>query len=276
MFEKIKRSGKINTDQANKRKHNIAYYVIGLFTLALEAMLGINAAFLANQSVGFVIRDLLESTGWASLAPVISVFVSAGFGASLMCAGLWTFSGYLTTWKKAKAYRKKYAKWDWPQLLCITVVVGIMGLDYATLGFRSTYFGKQGEGSLMLFFGIMIPLVWILGLFMHMVDHAPREARLAEVTQEAEAIDTDHLERAIRGMDPDLLHRYLSQNPAESEAAIQEYYDQQHTLREAGQQIETQAMSERDQRNAEVDANNTYVPFLKAVPPQAGQNGRSA
>src|SRR6266487_1965666 len=148
-------NGKIKTAQAARRKHGFAYYVIGLFTLALEAMLGINAAFLANQSVSFVVRDLLTNTGWEGLAPVISVIVSVTFGVSLMLAGLWTFSGYLTTWKKAKAYHKKYTKRAWPESLCITVVLGIMGLDYATLGFRSTYFAKQGESSLMLFFGIM-------------------------------------------------------------------------------------------------------------------------
>src|SRR6266849_3564873 len=73
------------TSPKAKRKRGPVYWSIFLFVAVIEAMLGINAAFLVHESVVIVIDNLLVGTPVQGASAVITLTISLVFGACLIC-----------------------------------------------------------------------------------------------------------------------------------------------------------------------------------------------
>ncbi len=224
------------------KRHSFAYYVVGLFTLAIEFMLGVNAAFLVDQSVIIVANNMLAGTFLATLAPFIALLASLAVGLCFVMGGLWTFSGFIDSLEDAKAYCTEYAAGWWPVAMVWFLFVGIIVLDFTTLAFRAVYFSARGESSLLAFFVVLILLPPVLGPLLHVLEHTPRDRRLAKVRQYAEAIETDDVELAIREMNPALRTRLLNGD----QSAFTDYYAQAQQEQEMYESAERQKLYERE------------------------------
>jgi hypothetical protein len=241
------------TKKARKR-HGFAYYVVGLFTLAIEFMLGVNAAFLVDQSVVIVAANMLAGTILSPLAPFIALLASVAVGMCFVLGGLWTFSGFVDSLEDAKAYCDEYGTSRWPVVMVWLLFIGIILLDFTTLGFRAAYFAARGETSLLAFFVILILLPPVLGPLLHVLEHTPRDRRLAKVRQYVEALETDDLEVAVKEMNPALRTRLLNDDPT----AITDYYAQAQQEQEMIESAERQKLQERKQKR--IAARRPLVP----------------
>lgn len=238
---------KSNKQKPAKKRHGFAYYVVGLFTLAIELMLGINAAFLVNQSVRIVADNMLGGTPLEGIAPYIALLVSLGVGFCFIWGGLWTFSGFIDSLEDARAYVRHYATNKWPVLAVWGLYLGIIILDFATLFFRASYFTARGEASLMAFFIVLILLPPVLGPLLHVLENTPRDRRLARVRQYAEALETDDIETAVKEMNPALRTRLLSGDGT----ALIDHYNQVQQAEEMYESRERQKLQE-DNRTREL------------------------
>lgn len=224
-----------------RKRHGFAYYIVGLFTLAIEFMLGVNAAFLVDQSVIIVADNMLAGTVFASLASFIALFASLAVGLCFVMGGLWTFGGFIDSLDDARAYCETYGTRGWPVVMVWALFLGIIALDFTTLGFRAAYFAARGETSLLAFFVILILLPPILGPLLHVLEHTPRDRRLSKVRQFAEALETDDMEYNIRVMEPDLRTRLLNGDAT----ALNEHYDRIRAAELDDQAYEQQKIQER-------------------------------
>ncbi len=231
----------------HKKRHTLAYYVVALFTLAIELMLGINAAFLVFQSVSIVANNMLAGTSFMAIAPLIALFCSLAVGACFVLGGMWTYAGFIDSLEDAKAYIREYGAVVWPVLLVWLAFLSIIALDFTTLAFRAYYFAQRGETALLGFFVVLIILPPIMGPLIHVLENTPRDRRLAKVRHYAESLETDDMEHVVRSMDPDLRSRMLNGD----QSAIQEHYHRVDALRAENAAYEQQKIQERDskQRN---------------------------
>lgn len=221
-----------------RKKHGFAYYVVGLFTLAIELMLGVNAAFLVDQSVRVVSDNMLEGTPLAGGSSFIALIVSLGVGFCFIWGGLWTFSGFIDSLEDARAYVRHYRTNKWPVAAVWGLYIGIIAIDFATLFFRASYFAAKGETPLMAFFVVLILLPPVLGPLLHVLENTPRDRRLARVRQYAEAVAVDDIETAVKDMNPALRTRLLSGDGT----ALRDYYAQAQQQEEMYESRERQKL----------------------------------
>lgn len=238
-------SGKM-LPQKRKKKHGIAYIIILIFTMAIEAMLGINAAFLVDQSLLIVMQNMLSGTPFAGLAALLALAVSLVVGFCLMLGGMWTFSGFMDTLEDAKAFTVEYGTHlPWPVTVVWLLAAAVIGIDFTTLFFRSAYFSAKGETSLFWFFVILIFTPFVLGALIHVIEHTPNNRKEARVRHYAESVNSDRLEEAVQRMDPDLLDRLVS---GDRDGAIAEHYQRVEQMRQDNQAFEQERMAERSQK----------------------------
>lgn len=247
-----------------KKRHGFAYYVVGLFTLAIEFMLGVNAAFLVDQSVVIVADNMLAGTMFAPLASFIALFASLAVGLCFVMGGLWTFGGFIDSLDDARAYVAEYGTSSWPVVMVWALFLGIIALDFTTLGFRAAYFTARGETSLLAFFVILILLPPVLGPLLHVLEHTPRDRRLSKVRQFAEALETDDMEYNIGIMDADLRTRLLNGD----KTALNEHYERVRAAELDDQAYEQQKIQER--KGKQKQANR---PLLSASLDQQATSG---
>jgi len=257
-------SGKLVERKQNKKKHGFAFWVIGLFTLAIEMMLGINAAFLVDQSIIIVAHNMLTGTFLEGLAPVISLIVSLILGVCLIVGGCWTFAGFMDSLDDARAYRDAYGTSNWPVVSFWSLEIGIVALDFTTLFFRASYFAEKGAIPLFAFFVILIFMPPVLGPIIHVLENTPHDRRMAKVRRYAEALDGDDVEHAIKTMDPDLRSRLLQGDAS----ALPEHYARVDAIRAENEDYERQVMEDRDRKRASKNR-----PLASASLPQQAQLG---
>jgi hypothetical protein len=206
----------------SKKSHSAAFYVIGVFTLAIESMLGINAAFLVDQSIAIVARNMLDGTPLASLSSIITLLVSLVVGLCFVAGGLWAFSGFMDSLDDARAYIEEYDSGKWPVFLVWALIVAIVVLDLTTLVFRAAYFAEKGAAALLCFFLILIFLPPILGALVHVLENTPRERQFAKVRNQAVVQETQRAAHILEDMDADLQTRWIN---GDRDGASKEHYD---------------------------------------------------
>lgn len=239
-------NGKISTEpqKAKKLKHGPIYWIILLFVFAIEAMLGINAAFLVHESAAVVVTNLLVGTPFAGLEVVVILVISLAFGVCLMCGGMWVFGWFKDSLEDAKAYVEETGESEWNVRRLHLIKWAIYGIDITTLLFRSSYFDEKGLLPLMAFFVILIFLPGPLGSMLYVHEHTPRDRRMSRARQKAEIRVSQDAERAVDYMDPDLLARWVEGD----ETAYQEHLDRVETQRQEGYDREQAAMNARDKK----------------------------
>lgn len=236
-----------DTPKKARKRHTAAYYVIGVFTFAIEAMLGLNAAFLIDQSVAIVAHNMLVGTFLDPFAPIITLCISLVVGVCFIAGGFWTYGGFMDSLDDAKAYQQHYGAMRWPVALVWSGAIAVVLLDLTTLLFRAAYFAERGAIALLAFFVILIFLPFVLGCLMHVLENTPRNRRLAKTRQFVEAIEIDDLDKAAREMDPDLRSRWLSGDAN----ALQEHYDRVERRRQDAYDSKQQQIEEQQRGNAE-------------------------
>lgn len=238
---------KVYVPKKAKKRHGFAYWIIGLFTFAIEFMLGLNAAFLVFQSVIIVAENMLRDTGLEPMATIITLIASLSVGFCFVFGGCWTFAGFMDSLDDAKAYRDTYGTNSWPVAMVWCLEIAVVALDFTTLLFRASYFAEKGAGALFCFFLILIFLPPVLGPLIHVLENTPRDRRLAKTRRFAEQLDTDELERVVQTMDPDLRTRLL----AGDGSALQEHYARIESIRAENRDYEQQQMARQKQGQAE-------------------------
>ena len=242
-------NGKVKQKTQVKKHHGLAFWIVGLFTLAIEIMLGVNAAFLADQSLLIVCKNMLDGTPIAFLSQLIALVGSLFVGASLMMGGMWTFGGFIDSLDDARAYIKYYGTSSWPVWLLWLAFLAIIGIDITTLLFRQSYFASRGESALMGFFIILIFLPPVLGPLLHVLENTPRHRREAKARREVEAIEADDTVEAVRSMSPELRRRLLEGDTS----AFTDYYEQARLEEENAQAYEQAVIEARAHRQAEAE-----------------------
>jgi hypothetical protein len=253
---------KVYEPKKAKKRHGFAYWIIGLFTFAIEFMLGLNAAFLVYQSVIIVAENMLRGTGLEPLAAIITLIASLAVGICLVLGGCWTFAGFMDSLDDAKAYRQHYATGRWPVAMVWCLEIAVVALDFTTLMFRSSYFAEKGATSLFAFFVILIFLPPVLGPLMHVLENTPRDRRLAKTRRYAEQLDTDEIEHVVQVMDPDLRSRLLNGDGS----ALTEHYARVDAIRNENHVYEQQQVAERQRGDAEKNR-----PLVQASLPQQAE-----
>jgi hypothetical protein len=243
--------------------HGLSWYVIGIFSFAIEAMLGINSAFLVHENMHVVSQQLLTETFLSPFAATIALVISLAFGACLVAGGMWMFTGFLDSLDDARAYGDHYgASWQWPVLLVFFVAASIILLDLATLMFRAAFFAEKGAVWLLVFFAVLIPVPAILGVLMHVLEQTPRDRRLAKAHQYASSLEVADVTAAIQAMDADLRSRYLEGD----DDALKEHYQRVETMRQEGAAYEQARIEQRKQKQAQkYTPGNAKRPFPRAV-----------
>lgn len=234
---------KVRTKKARKR-HGLAFWVIGIFTFAIESMLGINAAFLIDQSVSIVARNMLDGTPLVSLAAIITLIVSLAVGFCFIFGGMWTFSGFMNSLEDARAYRDYYGTGGWPVRMVWCLESAVVALDFTTLCFRATYFAERGALWLFVFFVILIILPPILGPLIHVLENTPHDRRLAKAYRYAEQISADDIDQAVQMMSAGHRTRLLSGDTG----AIDDHYSSVEAERARNAELEQQRIAERKQK----------------------------
>lgn len=259
-----------------RKRHGVAFWVIGLFTLAIEGMLGLNAAFLVDQSLRIVVGNMLAGTSVADLAPFITLVAGLIVGVCFVLGGVWVFAGFMDSIQDAKAYQKAYKTSGWPATMVRLLFGAIILLDFTTLCFRASYFAERGAIALFAFFLIIIFLPPILGPLIYVLDNTPRDRKLTKARQYGEQLETDDIYSVIEQMDPDLRSRWL----ADDESALQEHYDRVAQQRQEAYEYEQQKIKERDETTDRplltVSIPKLFQPkkHLTALPQQAQQGGQ--
>lgn len=262
--------------QKAKRQHSAAYYVIGAFTYAIEAMLGLNAAFLVDQSLIIVTHNMLTGTPFESLGAMIALIISLAFGVALAGGGIWGFSGFMDALQDARAYRDTYHHGKkWPVAMVWMLAIAILVIDFTTLMFRASFFAEKGAWALLAFFVVLIFLPPILGALMHVLENTPRDRRLTKARQYGEQLETDDIYSVVEQMDPDLRSRWL----ADDATALQEHYDRVGQQRQEAFEYEQQ----QAKKGQTVNRPLLTIPMpqflqpkkhLTALPQQAQQGGQ--
>lgn len=236
---------KLRTESPKARKkHGTAYYAVMMFTSAIEFALGTNAGYLMYQNFTITLYGMLHNELGASALTTILAFV---FGSAIFVGGMWTFAGFIDNLEDARAYREAYGTATWPVALIWTGLFLVMALDFTTLLFRLTFFNEKGALSLFAFFCVLIILPPVLGPLIHVLEHTPRERRLAKVRNYVEQLDTDEIERVAREMDADLRTRWLNGDAT----ARTEHYDRVQALRDEAYDQEQATIQERERKKAE-------------------------
>jgi hypothetical protein len=231
-----------NAPQKAKKKHGTGFWVVWIFTFAIEFMLGLNAAFLVDQSVSIVVRNMLAGTGVDGVAPIITLIAALAVGFCFVFGGMWTFADFMDSLEDARAYCKYYGTNKWPVVMVCLLFVAVILLDLSTLLFRSAYFAEKGALALLAFFVILIALPPILGPLIHVLEHTPRDRRLAKARQFAESIESDHIDMVVQEMDHDLRTRWLGGDAT----ALDEHYQRLDDIREDNRLYEQSQVSKRD------------------------------
>jgi hypothetical protein len=253
MFEQKLRPAK---PKKAKKQHGAAFYVIGVFTFAIEFMLGVNAAFLVDQSVTIVVSNMLAGTFLAPLASLITLIVSLAVGFSFVAGGMWTFTGFMDSLKDAQAYAEHNGMdgwFRWPVVAIWGLGLAVILLDLSTLMFRASYFAAKGGEALFWFFLILIPLPFLLGLIVYVLENTPRDRRLSKARQFAEQLEGDTVTGLVEEMDEDLRSRWLSGDTT----AVQEHYTRVEEMREDNRLYEESQMQSREERKREKEAKRT-------------------
>ncbi len=226
-----------------KRHHGFAFYVVGAFAFAIETMLGINVAFLVDQSLSIVTHNMLDGTFLAGLAPIIALIVALAVGFLFVFGGMWTFAGFMDSLDDARAYATRYTTWEWPVYLVWAMIVAVLLLDYTTLLFRAAYFGDKGAAALFWFFIILILMPPILGCLLHVLENTPRERRQVKAERNIEQLDADAHEYALQTMPDHLRTKYLDGDTG----ALDLHYQSLQEITEDARQRELDAMAARDE-----------------------------
>jgi hypothetical protein len=262
-----------NKNNKAKKRHGAAFWIVGLFTFAIESMLGLNAAFLVDQSLTIVVSNMLRDTPFSVLAPLITLFAGLVVGVCFVAGGVWTFAGFMDAIADAKAYAKAYKTNNWPVWMVRALFVAIILLDFTTLCFRATFFAERGAFFLFIFFLIIIALPPILGPLIYVLDNTPRDRKLTKARQYGEQLETEDIYSVIEQMDPDLRSRWL----ADDATALQEHYDRVNQQRQDAYEYEQQKIQERDQTDrplVTIPLPNIFQPKKRiAALPQAQQSG---
>lgn len=275
-------NGKIfSGPQKAKKHHSVGYYVFWWMCFIIEVLLGINVAFLVDVNLQVVAVHMMEGVTLLgmSLEPVaitVAFVISLAVAACFMMGGMWTFSDFLDSYRDAEEYeRAEGTSWPWPRLLMVAFLLVVMALDFFTLQFRATYFASTGETALFAFFCVLIVMPFLLGCLIHVIENTPRDRRLTKAYNYAQQVATGDEERAVQYMTAGERDMYLSGN---RDDAMASYYARTGQLSAERTRVEEERQADRQQRLAEraETRERRRNPFLKAVPPQAGQNGRSA
>jgi signal transduction histidine kinase len=251
---------KIQERKKIKKQHGIFFWVAGAFTFAIEFMLGVNASFLADQSLLIVTHNMLADTPLDPLASVIALLVSLIVGFCLVGGGMWVFAGFINTLEDARSYQEAYGTSGWPVALLWLLLVFVMSLDFFTLLFRAAYFAEKGATALFAFFIVLIFIPPVIGPLIHVLENTPRDRRLTRSRNRAEVLEIDDIESAVDYMDPDLRSRWL----AGDQTALSEHYeridDERQRQYDAQQQKADEKASKRGKR--------TNNPLATAALPQ--------
>ena len=242
--------------QETKLKHGMVYWIIMLFVLGIEGMLGINAAFLVHESAAIVVAQLLSGTAFAPLEIVIVLVISLVFGVCLILGGMWVFAGFKDSLEDAKAYVAETGESNWNVGRLHLIKWSVMLIDFATLMFRAQYFADRGSLWLMVFFVVLILLPGPLGNMLYVHEHTPRDRRMSRARMKAEIKVSQQAEAAVDQMDPDLLARWVEGD----ETAYEEHMGRVENQREVGYQQEQEAMAERDRKQ---QAHRRPLPFSR-------------
>lgn len=227
-------------------RHGAAFYVIGLFTFAIESMLGVNAAFLVWQSISIVGDNMLKGTFLAPIAPLITLIISLAVGFCFISGGMWVFGGFMDSLDDARAYVDAYGSGRWPVVLVWLLMVAVVALDFTTLLFRASYFAEKGATALFAFFIILIFLPPVLGPLIHVLEHTPRDRKLAKARVYAEELETDDVTSLVEVMDSDLRSRWLDGDAS----AIEEHHNRVAAARAEAYAYEQQKIKEREEKRA--------------------------
>lgn len=263
-------------EQKSKKRHSLAFYVVGIFTFAIEFMLGVNAAFLVDQSVRIVTENMLAGTPIAPLAGVITLIASLAVGFCFVFGGMWVFGGFMDSLADAEAYEDENGTNKWPRTMVWLLFIAVIALDFTTLLFRATFFAEKGANALFAFFVILIFMPPVLGPLIHVLEHTPRGRRLNKARRQAEALEIDDVTRVVETMDPDLRSRWLNGD----EGALQEHYDRVAVQRQEAYDYEQQKIKERDAKkhraNQPLPTGTARPKHLTALPPaqQSGQDNQ--
>jgi len=230
-----------------ERRYPLAYWIIGLFTLAIEIMLGINAAFLVDSVLQVMIDNMLSGTQWSALSPTIALLLGLGFGFCLTVGGLWTFAGFVDNMEDAKAYIDASGASWFSMAALIGLAVLIMGLDLFTLFFRMDYFKEHGATPLFWFFVILIPMPMLLGYLMYVLSNVPQYRYEARAKAAATRLSTADLQHAIENMDPDLRNRFAN----DDKTALTEHYERIETARTADREREREKLQVKEDKKRE-------------------------
>jgi hypothetical protein len=260
------RNGKLTDKKKAKKRHTLAFYIIGIFTFAIEAMLGINAAFLIDQSMGIVAHNMLDGTPVAAFGGLITLVISLAIGFCFIFGGMWTFTGFMDSLDDAKAYKDYYGTGEWPVRMVWSLEVAVVALDLMTLCFRATYFTEKGAFWLFIFFLILIFMPPVLGPLIHVLENTPRDRRLAKAYRHVEQLEADDISLAVEAMAPDLRTRYLDGD----QDALQEHYERVEALREDNHAYEQEQMRRRDEKKQRAYAPPT-APLAGASLTQTGK-----
>jgi hypothetical protein len=257
------------------KQHGMAFYVIGAFTFAIEFMLGVNAAFLIDQSVRIVAQNMLAGTPLAPLGAMITLVASLLVGFAFVCGGMWVFNGFMDALSDAEDYEDEHGtSWAWPRAMVWALFVAIIAVDFTTLLFRAAYFAEKGAQALFAFFVILIFVPPVLGALIHVLENTSRGRRLNRARRQAETREVGEVTNAVETMDPDLLSRWLSGNTS----ALQEHYDRVNQQRQASFEYEQQKIKARDEKKQQSKrplstGDALPHPKLLAVPNQPQQDG---
>jgi hypothetical protein len=237
-------NGKIYETKKVKKRHGMAFYVIGLFTFAIEFMLGVNAAFLVDQSISIVTRNMLSGTFLAPLASVITLITSLAVGFCFVFGGMWVFAGFMDSLDDAKAYIEAYGSGRWPVVMVWALMVAVVALDFTTLLFRASYFAEKGAGPLFAFFLILIFMPPVLGPLIHVLENTPRDRKLSKARRHAEDLETDDMTSLVEIMDSDLRSRWLDGDSS----AIEEHHARVEAQRQEAYEYEQRKIREREEK----------------------------
>lgn len=257
------------------KRRSLAFYVVGVFTFAIEFMLGVNAAFLVDQSVRIVTENMLTGTPIAPLAGVITLIASLAVGFCFVFGGMWVFGGFMDSLGDAEAYEDEYGTRAWPRMMVWALFVAVIALDFTTLLFRAAFFAEKGAIALFAFFVILILMPPVLGPLIHVLENTPRGRRLNKARRQAEALEIDDVTRVVEAMDPDLRSRWLDGDAS----ALQAHYDRVDEQRQDAFDYEQQKIKERDKKKQQsrrgLPTGGAHPKTLTALPSQAQQSGQN-
>lgn len=259
-----------------KKHHSLVYMIMVWFCFMIEVLLGLNVAFLVNDNLQIVARNMTEGVPFPAVSVIgasVAFLISLAVASAFTLGGMWTFSGFLDLYKDAEEYEHDQGTWGWwPRGLVVLLLLIIFGLDYTTLMFRAAYFSEKGASSLFLFFCGLIILPFVLGCIIHIIENTPRDRRQTKAYNYAQQVATGDEERAVQYMTPQERDQYLT--PGGREDALANYYARVEQEQEGKLQVNDEKAQRKADRKAEKQRRKDEKrnPFLKVVPQQASPN----